>query len=82
MPREREGIAKQGRTWNRLPPGSALSPCESLSFTSHELPLSEDVGPLGKVQEAVKCLAQTSLCGRCGLLGNSKMGVTYNSLGN
>lgn len=51
-------------------------PCESLAFTSHELPLSEDVGPLGKVLEAIKCLAQTSLCRRCELLGNSRMGVT------
>lgn len=65
-----------------LPPGNVLYPRESLDLRSHELPLSEDMGPLGKVQEALKCLAQTSLCGRCELLGNSRMGVTYNSLGN
>lgn len=33
------------------------------------------------VQEDIRSLAQTSLCRRYGLLGNSRMGVAYGSSG-
>ena len=87
MPREREGIAKEctecaasGQRFRAVcspPPHREL-----LGFTSHEQPVSENVEPLGNVQENFRSLAQTSLCRRCGLLGNSKMGVVYGSSGN
>lgn len=38
-------------------------------------------GPWGMFRKPW-CLAQTSLCGRCELPGNSRMGVTCNSFGN
>ena len=34
------------------------------------------------VQEDFRSLAQTSLCRRCELLGNSRVGVAYGSSGN
>ena len=77
------GVHRMCCLWAGIPGSVLPSPHrEPLGFTSHEQPVSENAEPLGNVQENFRSLAQTSLCRRCGLLGNSRMGVVYGSSGN